>query len=95
MPLANIAPYCSKAERRVPWVGGGWWWCKPIFVSNPQPSYFGLLFGWFAIAWLGFAVMTKVVTYIHRYTLATCRSPCAKNTKCAKLAKRTKHAKSA
>ena len=57
MPLANIALYCSKAERRVPgWVVGGW--CKPIFVSNPQPSYFGLLLGWVAVAWLGFGVMT-------------------------------------
>ena len=38
-------------------VGGGWW-CKPIFMSNPQPSYFGLLLGWVAVAWLGFGVMT-------------------------------------
>jgi len=58
MPLANIALYCSKAERRVPgWVVGGGW-CKPIFVSNPQPSCFGLLLGWVAVAWLGFGVMT-------------------------------------
>ena len=57
MPLANIALYCSKAERRVPggWGGG---WCKSIFMSNPQPSYFGLLLGWVAVAWLGFGVMT-------------------------------------
>ena len=33
-------------------------WCKPIFVSNPQPSCFGLLLGWVAVAWLGFGVMT-------------------------------------
>ena len=41
-------------------VGGvGWgWWCKPIIVSNPQPSYFGLLLVWVAVAWLGFVVMT-------------------------------------
>ena len=32
--------------------------CKPIFVSNPQPSYFGLLLDWVAVAWLGFGVMT-------------------------------------
>ena len=30
-------------------------WCKPIIVSNPQPSCLGLLLGW-----LGFGVMTKV-----------------------------------
>ena len=55
--LANIALYCSKAEIRVPVVGGGGW-CKPIIMSNPQPSYFGLLLGWVAVAWLGFKVMT-------------------------------------
>ena len=33
-------------------------WCKPIFMSNPQPSCFGLLLGWVAVAWLGFGVMT-------------------------------------
>ena len=32
--------------------------CKPIFMSNPQPSCFGLLLGWVAVAWLGFGVMT-------------------------------------
>ena len=60
MVLVNIALYCSKAEIRVPggWGGGGGGWCKPIIVSNPQPSYFGLLFGWVAVAWLGFGVMT-------------------------------------
>ena len=57
MALVNIALYCSKAEIRVPVVGGGWW-CKPIIVYNPQPSYFGLLFGWVAVDWLGFGVMT-------------------------------------
>ena len=55
--MVNIALYSSKAEIRVP-VGGGWWWCKPIIVSNPQPSYFGLLLGWVAVAWLGFGDMT-------------------------------------
>ena len=40
--------------------GGGGGWCKPIFVSNPQPSCFGLLLGWVAVAWLGFGVMTKI-----------------------------------
>ena len=39
--------------------GGGGGWCKPIIVSNPQPSCFGLLLGWVAVAWLGFGVMTK------------------------------------
>ena len=60
MALINIALYCSKAEIRVPVVvvGGGVGWCKPIFMSNPQPSYFGLLLGWVAVAWLGFGVMT-------------------------------------
>ena len=62
MALVNIALYCSKAEIRVPVVGGGGggggWWCKPIIMSNPQPSYFGLLLGWVAVAWLGFGVMT-------------------------------------
>ena len=33
-------------------------WCKPIIMSNPKPSYFGLLLGWVAVAWLGFGVMT-------------------------------------
>jgi len=28
-------------------------------MSNPQPSCFGLLLGWVAVAWLGFGVMTK------------------------------------
>ena len=37
-------------------------WCKPIFLSNPQPSCFGLLLSWVAVAWLGFGVMT-IVTY--------------------------------
>ena len=53
MALVNIALYCFKAEIRVPvvvvgvdGVGG----CKPIFVSNPQQSYFGLLLGWVAVA---------------------------------------------
>ena len=57
-----IALYCSKAEIRVPVVGGGvgWWWCKLIFMSNPQPSYFGLLLDWVAVAWLGSGVMTIV-----------------------------------
>ena len=27
-------------------------------MSNPQPSCFGLLLGWVAVAWLGFGVMT-------------------------------------
>ena len=27
-------------------------------MSNPQPSYLGLLLGWVAVAWLGFGVMT-------------------------------------
>ena len=67
MTLVNIALYCCKAEIRVPvvgWGGGvvGWGggWCKLIFVSNPQPSYFGLLLGWVAVAWLGFGVMTTI-----------------------------------
>ena len=60
MALVNIALYCSKAEIRVPGGGG---WCKPIFVSNPQPSCFGLLLGWVAVAWLGFGVMTTKVNY--------------------------------
>ena len=38
--------------------GGRWLWCKPIIMSNPQLSYFGLLLGWVAVAWLGFGVMT-------------------------------------
>ena len=55
--LVNVALYCSKAEIRVP--GGGWGgWCKPIIMSNPQPSCFGLLLGWVAVAWLGFGVIT-------------------------------------
>ena len=37
---------------------GGGGWCKPIIVSNPQPSYFELLLDWVAVAWLGFGVMT-------------------------------------
>ena len=65
MTLVNIALYCSKAEIRVP-VGGGGWWCKPIIVSNPQPSYFGLHLGWVAVAWLGFGVMT--ICLVIRYT---------------------------
>ena len=44
-------------------MGGGVGWCKPIFVSNPQPSYFGLLLGWVAVAWLGFGVMTTSLTW--------------------------------
>ena len=51
------------ADLKVPCGGGGgwwWWWCKPIFVSNPQPSCFGLLLGWVAVAWLGFGVMTII-----------------------------------
>ena len=65
MALINITLYCSKAEIRVPVVVGWWWWwvggwCKLIFVSNPQPSYFGLLLGWVAVAWLGFGVMTII-----------------------------------
>ena len=60
MALINIALYCSKAEIRVPVVVGGGW-CKPIFVSNPQPSCFGLLLGWVAVAWLGFGVMTIIL----------------------------------
>ena len=48
-------------------VGG---WCKPIFVSNPQPSCFGLLLGWVAVAWLGFGVMTIVLSCTwHRHLL--------------------------
>ena len=54
----NFAVCCYKAEFRVPVVVGGVGWCKPIFVSNPQPSYFELLLGWVAVAWLGFGVMT-------------------------------------
>ena len=42
------------------WVGGGGGWCKPIFMSNPQPSCFVLLLGWVAVAWLGFGVMTTI-----------------------------------
>ena len=44
-------------------VGGGGW-CKPIIVSNPQPSYFALLLGWVAVAWLGFGVMTTILRSI-------------------------------
>ena len=57
LALVNIALYCSKTESRVSGGGvvGG---CKAIFVSNPQPSCFGLLLGWVAVAWLGFGVMT-------------------------------------
>ena len=29
-------------------------------MSNPQPSFFGLLLGWVAVAWLGFGVMTII-----------------------------------
>ena len=61
MALVNIPLYCSKAERRVPGGVGGWGgvgWCKPIFLSNPQPSYFGLLLGWVAVALLWVGVMT-------------------------------------
>ena len=43
-------------------VGG---WCKVIFMSNPQPSCFGLLLGWVAVAWLGFGVMTIIFYDIH------------------------------
>ena len=43
---------------------GGYTMCKPIFVSNPQPSYFGLLLDWVAVAWLGFGVMTKWVVKV-------------------------------
>ena len=64
MALVNIALYCSKAEIRVPVVGGGWWF-KPIIVYNPQPSYFGLLLGWVAVDWLGFGVMTINQTSEH------------------------------
>ena len=46
MALVNIALCCSKAEIGVP------------VVSNPQPSYSGLLLSWVAVAWLGFGVMT-------------------------------------
>ena len=62
MSLVNIALHCYKAEIRVPVVGGdGGGWCKPIFVSNPQPSCFGLLLGWVAVTLLCFAVMTKML----------------------------------
>ena len=56
----KVGLYCSEAESRVPCgvVGGGGGWCKPIIMSNPQPSYFVLLLGWVAVAWLGFGVMT-------------------------------------
>ena len=43
-------------------------WCKPIFMSNPQPSYFGLLLGWVAVAWLGFGVMTILDTIWGSYS---------------------------
>ena len=36
-------------------------WCKLIFVSNPQPSCFGLLLGWVAVTLLGFGAMTKML----------------------------------
>ena len=52
LTLVNIALYCSQAEIRV----GGW--CKPIIMSNRQPSCFGLLLGCVAVALLGFGVMT-------------------------------------
>ena len=42
-------------------VGG---WCKPIFMSNPQPSCFVLLLGWVAVAWLGFGVMAIIQVQI-------------------------------
>ena len=54
--LVYIALFFSKAERRVSVGWGGW--CKPIIMSNPQPSYFGFLLGWVAVALLGFGVMT-------------------------------------
>ena len=72
MSLDNIALYSSKAEIRVPG-GGVVGWCKPIIVSNPQPSCFGLLLGWVAVALLGFGVMTimtdndKIVSDSDRY----------------------------
>ena len=43
------------------------WWCKPIFMSNPQPSCFGLLVGWVAVAWLGFGVMTTLFNFSQFY----------------------------
>ena len=33
-------------------------------MSNPQPSCFGLLLGWVAVAWLGFGVMTIMNTKV-------------------------------
>ena len=33
-------------------------------MSNPQPSCFGLLLGWVAVAWLGFGVMTIMNTMV-------------------------------
>ena len=54
--LSYLGLYCSKAESKVSVVG--WWLCKPIFMSNPKPSCFGLLLGWLAVAWLAFGVMT-------------------------------------
>ena len=46
--------------------GGVVGWCKPIFMSNPQPSCFGLLLGWVAVAWLGFGVMTiRMSLFVH------------------------------
>ena len=55
--MVNFALYCSHAEIRV-LVVGGVGWCKPIFMSNPQPSCFGSLLGWVSVAWLDFGVMT-------------------------------------
>ena len=47
-----------KAEIRVPGGGAVVGWCKPIIMSNPQPSCFGLLLSWVAVALLGFGIMT-------------------------------------
>ena len=37
-----------------------------IFMSNPQPSCFGLLFGWVAVALLGFEVMTTAAGQLRK-----------------------------
>ena len=51
-------------------------WCKPIIMSNQQPSYFVLLLGWVAVAWLGFGVMTiaDVFRINHRMLAVVARS---------------------
>ena len=50
--LVNIALYCSKTKVEFPVI------VQTDFHVKPTTKLLGVAFGWVAVAWLGFGVMT-------------------------------------